>query len=99
MANNRLKREKETLRAMVSLYCEGQGHGAPPCGDCRALLDYAAERLSACKFQREKPFCSKCATPCYKPEMRERIRAVMRYAGPRMIWHHPVMALRHLLQR
>jgi hypothetical protein len=29
--------------------------------------------------------------------MRENIRKVMRYAGPRMIYHHPIMALRHLL--
>ena len=31
------------------------------------------------------------------PQMRERIRAVMRYAGPRMITRHPVAAVRHLL--
>jgi len=28
--------------------------------------------------------------------MRERIRAVMRYAGPRMLWRHPLLALLHL---
>ena len=31
-----------------------------------------------------------------KPEMREKIRQVMRYSGPRMIFHHPIAALRHL---
>ena len=36
---------------------------------------------------------------CYKPEMRERIRQVMRYSGPRMITKHPVAAIRHLLGR
>lgn len=29
--------------------------------------------------------------------MRDRVKAVMRYAGPRMIIHHPLMALRHML--
>jgi len=29
--------------------------------------------------------------------MRERIREVMRYAGPRMISKHPIMAFGHLL--
>jgi hypothetical protein len=29
--------------------------------------------------------------------MREQMRAVMRYSGPRMILAHPVMALRHVL--
>jgi hypothetical protein len=29
--------------------------------------------------------------------MRERIRTVMRYAGPRMALRHPLLALAHLL--
>lgn len=28
--------------------------------------------------------------------MRQRMQEVMRYAGPRMLWHHPVAAIRHL---
>lgn len=31
-------------------------------------------------------------------EMREKIRAVMRFSGPRMIFHHPVAAVRHVLE-
>ena len=38
----------------------------------------------------------KCPTHCYKPEMRERVRAVMRYSGPRMLREHPVLAIAHL---
>ena len=33
----------------------------------------------------------------YKPEMRERIRQVMRYSGPRMIIYDPKTALWHML--
>jgi hypothetical protein len=29
--------------------------------------------------------------------MREQIRQVMRYAGPRMLLHHPIHAVLHLL--
>jgi hypothetical protein len=29
--------------------------------------------------------------------MRRRIRAVMRYAGPRILFRHPMLALRHML--
>jgi hypothetical protein len=29
--------------------------------------------------------------------MRERIREVMRYSGPRMLLSHPLMAIRHLI--
>ena len=99
MTTHRLEYEKKTLHTMISLYCRGHEHGTPLCGDCQALLDYATERLGACKFQNGKPFCSRCSIHCYKPEMRERIRAVMRYAGPRIIWRHPITALRHLFQQ
>ena len=44
-----------------------------------------------------KTFCSACKVHCYRPEMREKIRAVMRWAGPRMLFVHPVLAVRHLL--
>lgn len=30
--------------------------------------------------------------------MRERIREVMRFSGPRMIFHHPVAAVRHVTE-
>jgi hypothetical protein len=30
--------------------------------------------------------------------MRARIQTVMRYAGPRMLWRHPVLALRHFVR-
>ena len=29
--------------------------------------------------------------------MRERVREVMRYSGPRMLWRHPVLAAAHLM--
>ncbi len=42
-------------------------------------------------------FCSKCPIHCYKPKMREHIREVMRYSGPRMIFYHPIIAIKHML--
>jgi hypothetical protein len=30
--------------------------------------------------------------------MREKIREVMRFSGPRMMFYHPVMAVRHLVE-
>jgi len=53
-------------------------------------------RLDQCPFQEAKTTCVKCPVHCYKPAMRERIRVVMRYAGPRMLWQHPVLAFYHL---
>lgn len=34
---------------------------------------------------------------CYAPEMRERIREVMRYSGPHMLIRHPLLVVRHAL--
>ena len=92
-----LEQERTTLLAMIRLYCRQQHGGDPLCEDCSQLWDYAEERLAKCPFGVEKPTCQNCPVHCYKPEMRQRIREVMRFAGPRMIWHHPVMAVRHLI--
>lgn len=83
---------------MISLYCRGQHNSHQLCEDCSELWDYAEERLEKCPFGVEKPTCQNCTVHCYKPEMRERVKEAMRYAGPRMIWHHPVMAIRHLIK-
>ena len=66
------------------------------CPQCQALLDYAHQRLERCKFGEDKPSCTRCPVHCYKPAMREQIRQVMRYSGPRMLLHDPIMAIRHL---
>lgn len=68
----------------------------PLCPQCQALLDYAHRRLEHCKFGEDKPSCTRCPVHCYKPAMREQIRQVMRYSGPRMLLHDPIMAIRHL---
>ena len=92
----RIAREKRTIRAMVRVYCRGHGHtGRPLCPECRELMDYALGRLDRCPFGEEKATCAKCPVHCYKPAMRARVREVMRYAGPRMLLHHPVLALLH----
>ena len=60
--------------------------------------DLCPARSEHCPFMEEKTFCSNCTVHCYRPEMLERIRTVMRYAGPRMLFHHPVMAIRHMIE-
>jgi predicted amidophosphoribosyltransferase len=95
-------RERRTLQAMIALYCAGL-HGKTPrdadglCPDCAATFAYARKRAASCRYGEEKTVCSACATHCYRPDMRERVRAVMRYAGPRMLLRHPVLALLHAL--
>jgi len=66
------------------------------CAECADLLDYALRRLDRCPYGAAKPTCAKCPTHCYRPDERERVRAVMRYSGPRMLRSHPYLALTHL---
>lgn len=92
----KIEYEKRIVRDMIQLYCR-HNHGTRElCDDCRALADYADKRTDSCPHMTDKIFCSQCKTHCYKPEMREKIRQVMRYSGPKMIFHHPIAALRHL---
>jgi hypothetical protein len=83
---------------MIGLWCRARHKTKEPlCMDCAALLAYAATRLDKCPFGERKPVCSRCAVHCYKPAMRERVREVMRYAGPHLFWYHPLLAVHHLL--
>ena len=104
LASVRLAREWKTMSAMVRIYCRDhhQGRGRPACdadlcAECRQFLDYANVRLERCRFGEEKPTCANCPVHCYQRDRREQARVVMRYAGPRMMWEHPVMSLRHWL--
>ncbi|WP_300664993.1 nitrous oxide-stimulated promoter family protein [uncultured Acetatifactor sp.] len=94
------EREKAMVSEMIALYCRkrhGRKASGGLCPECAALDTYARQRSDKCPFMETKTFCSNCKVHCYKPEMRERIRAVMRFSGPRMLFHHPVAALRHVV--
>src|SRR5690242_17932811 len=95
-ASKRLRREFDTLPAMVQTYCRNQ-HQQQICAECEGLLAYARVRLERCRFGAEKPTCANCPVHCYQPARREQVREVMRYAGPRMLWEHPWLSLRHWL--
>src|SRR5450756_212026 len=90
-------RELKTIAIMVRMYCRHHHGGTPLCADCTALFDYAQRRLQRCVFGDAKPNCAKCVVHCYSKHMREKIRIVMRWAGPRMLLRHPVLGVLHLL--
>lgn len=93
------KKEQYVVEQMIMLYCR-KNHKAQPgvlCEDCQTLADYAKLRSEKCPFMEHKTFCSNCKAHCYKPDMREQIRKVMRFSGPRMILYHPVLAMWHVI--
>ena len=95
----RLQREYKTVDAMIAIFCKKHHESQYICNDCRKLRDYTLERLEKCPFGNDKPTCAKCPVHCYQPVMRERIREVMRYSGPRMIYRYPIMSILHLLDK
>jgi hypothetical protein len=95
----RLAREQLTMTKMVQIYCSAhhEGFGESVCDDCREFLDYAETRLRKCPYGDDKPTCANCPVHCYKPAQRDHARKIMRYAGPRMLLRHPLLAIAHQL--
>ncbi len=94
----RKEREIQTVKTMIRMYCKAHHHPeGEMCEECAAVFSYAAMKYLHCMFGEEKPVCTVCPVHCYRPEMREKIRVIMRYSGPRMICRHPIMAVDHLI--
>lgn len=95
--HKRMRREKKTIGYMVEIYCKNH-HGTQNgevCPDCQQFREYAFLRLDKCPFQEKKSTCGKCLIHCYRPDMKLKAKAIMRYAGPRMLISHPALALHH----
>ena len=96
--NKRIKEEKAVVEQMIRLYCQKKEGNSSLCPECQKLLEYANGRLDRCRYGEKKPTCKKCPIHCYRPDMKERIRIIMRWSGPKMILYHPIAAIRHLLR-
>jgi hypothetical protein len=94
-----MRREWRTIEAMIAIYCRSLhgGRRGALCPACAEFHDYAHLRLERCPFGAEKPTCAHCTVHCYKPAMRDVAKAIMRFAGPRMLPRHPYLALMHLI--
>ena len=98
--NGRIQREMRTVSLMIGMYCsKHHSSGNDFCTNCLVLKKYAEARSNNCQFGEKKPVCSKCPVHCFTPEKRVEIKTVMRYAGPRMIYSHPYLAIMHLIDK
>lgn len=95
----RIEREKKTVRLMIGLYCRHKLHLDNVPDFYRSLAEYACRRLDSCKFGENKTTCKHCTVHCYGSLQRERIREIMRWAGPRMLLYAPLDVIRHLLSK
>ena len=84
----------------MEIYCHA--HHAEKkelCEECLNLYEYAQARLGKCPFGPNKPVCANCPIHCYRADMRDQIREVMKFSGPRMALRHPGLAVAHVLQK
>ena len=103
--------DRKVVRTMIGMYCRAHHAAARPadvasdgaagdraglCPDCAELADYCDRRVDRCPLGDRKTSCRKCTISCYDDPHRKAIRAAMRYAGPRMLFRHPWMALKQL---
>lgn len=96
---SRIDEEKYIIAQMIQLYCIKRHGRKGLCDECAALKEYACVRLERCPYGERKDACKRCTTHCYAKKYKEQIKRVMRFSGPRMLLHHPVMAVQHVLQR
>jgi len=98
--SKRLDREKETVKKIIQLHCKKTEDGEENiCDGYENLIEYALERLDSCPFGDNKPICARCKVHCYKPEMRDKIRIIMRKSGYKMLFYHPVLLFKHILDQ
>lgn len=95
-----LKNEKRTVKAMIQIYCSAHhNYKNSLCPECLTVFEYAESRIDKCKFKSQNLVCSECKVHCFRPDKREKIKEIMKYSGPKMIWKHPVLAVRYLINK
>lgn len=90
-------REKKVITEMVKLYCRKNHKNGELCDECNEVLNYSIKRIDNCKFMETKTFCSNCKSPCYSLKMKEKIKQIMKFSGPRMLLYHPILVIYHII--
>lgn len=96
LLEGRLEREDKTVKAMIEIYCkEKHNSNITFCSECKQIYDYASYRIMRCPHKDKKPSCAKCEIHCFSNLMKEKIKQVMKFSGPRMLIYHPLLSLFH----
>ena len=91
-------RERDSITKMIAIYCNKHHNpGHCLCDDCINISEYAAKCISLCPYGADKPICGKCPSNCFRGDMYGKMVKIMRFAGPRMLYKHPILTARHIL--
>ncbi|EKT64762.1 nitrous oxide-stimulated promoter family protein [Providencia burhodogranariea] len=97
MVGKRIQREIKTIEKMIAIYEKSYPAPIDSPEQYKRLYAYAINRLEKCRYGEQKPACKQCPIHCYQPKMREHMKIVMRWSGPKMLIYHPILAIKHLL--
>ena len=92
-----IAKELETIEAMVRIYCRAKHGQNSLCPDCKEFLGYARKRLACCPFGSQKPVCQKCKCHCFGGTYKQKVKEIMAFSGPRLIFRRPDLLARHLI--
>lgn len=95
--DNKLRVEYKVVYEMIDLYHRKNDRFSD--GEISELKYYVRRKLSSCPHGSSKSCCSYCTIHCYEPRMREQIREIMRFSGPRFIFYRPGKTIKHLLHK
>lgn len=88
--NPKKQKELDIVSKMIEIYCKlNHQTDGKLCEECQEILDYSKQRIERCPFTGTKTFCASCKVHCYKPDMKDKIKEVMRFSGPRLILYYP----------
>lgn len=81
----RIEKDAKILKKFIKVYChnihsEYMKNENGYCKECFELLNFALLRNVKCQLD-PKPKCKDCKIHCYKPEMRKKIKEVMKFSG------------------
>ena len=108
-----LENEKMLSTKMIGLFCRKHHRQENSlCPDCKDLSLYAGIKLDSCAYlltavkknkaesgkKLKKISCLNCPVHCYRDDYRLKIKKVMRFAGPKILFYHPVLLLKHLFK-
>lgn len=99
MAKNKIQKDSIVVRKMILIYCKHHLKMSELNAEYTELADYCVKRLYRCRWGINKPMCHYCSVSCYRNDMRNKIREVMSWVGPRMFFYAPVTALQFMLWR
>ena len=97
------EKDLRTLRAIGCMYCKAHHassvkgpHGL--CEECTATVAFTHERTKNCPYGHAHN-CQDCTTKCNRGQQQQRVKAMMRYAAPRMLLRHPLMTMDYLSKK